>query len=69
MLRVSEWTIYNLIKSNRSFPGLNIGLRKKFVVERERLQEWMKKRTRKLFLNERSLLTGEELLAKGVKRA
>jgi predicted DNA-binding transcriptional regulator AlpA len=50
LMRVSEWTVYSIIKTDRSFPFLNIGAKKKFVVDQTRLAEWMNDRT-----NERSL--------------
>jgi predicted DNA-binding transcriptional regulator AlpA len=49
MMRVSDWSIYNMIKSDPKFPALNIGVKKKFVVDRVRLNEWLKNRS-----NERS---------------
>lgn len=49
MMRVSDWTIYNMIKSDPKFPALNIGVKKKFVVDRVRLADWLKNRS-----NERS---------------
>ena len=41
---VSEWTIYNLIKNPRGFPVLNVGLKKKYVIDREKFFQWLEAR-------------------------
>jgi len=70
MLRVSDWTIYNIIKTDKSFPCLNIGLKKKFVIESSKLNEWLSKRTKRLLQIENNIPTGEALLrVKGVANA
>ncbi len=65
MLRVSQWTTYNLIKTDPTFPYLNIGLKKKLVIDRARLEVWMQARTNLLFQQERSIPSGTELLKAG----
>ena len=45
MIRVSQWSIYHMIKNNKEFPYLNVGVKKKFVIDREKLAIWMKSRT------------------------
>lgn len=70
MLRVSDWTIYNLIKTDPTFPHLNIGIRKKLVIESSKLGDWTKRRSRNLFLIERNLPTTNQLLnTKGTSNA
>jgi predicted DNA-binding transcriptional regulator AlpA len=67
MLRVSDWTIYNIIKTDRSFPYLNIDLKKKLVIENAKLSDWLSKRTKRLLQIESNIPTGEALLrVKGV---
>lgn len=50
MMRLSEWSIYNMIKTDKMFPCLNVGVKKKFVIDRARLTKWLQARA-----NERSL--------------
>lgn len=44
IMRVSEWTIYSLIKSDTTFPFLNIGRKKKFVVDNSNFRIWLNDR-------------------------
>lgn len=46
MLRVSQWTIYHLIKTDPTFPSLNVGIKKKFVVRAEELERWLAQRSK-----------------------
>jgi excisionase family DNA binding protein len=62
MLKISQWTLYSLIKNDRTFPSLNIGVKKKFVIKAEGLEKWMEDRSKMLFLKERGLLSGPDLL-------
>lgn len=64
MMRVSDWTIYNIIKTDRTFPAVNIGLKKRFVIDRERLPIWLEKRTKNIFLKENFLPLPEEMFSK-----
>lgn len=61
-LRVSLWTIYSLVKTDPSFPYLNIGLKKKLVIDRVRLEEWMKVRSKYLTRTERNIPSSNDLL-------
>lgn len=70
MLRVSDWTIYSLIKTDPTFPYINIGIKKKLVVESARLSEWMARRSRRLLLAEKNIPTASQLLSpKGAMNA
>lgn len=62
MLNVSLWTVYNIIKYDPTFPYTNIGFKKKLVIEREKLNSWMEKRSQKLFFDNNQVLTGKQLL-------
>lgn len=45
MLRVSQWTVYHLIKTDPTFPSLNVGIKKKFVVKAAELEQWLTNRS------------------------
>ena len=44
MMRISQWSIYHMIKNDKSFPYLNVGVKKKFIIDREKLATWIKSR-------------------------
>ena len=45
--KICQRTIYDLIKTDPSFPYINVGLKKKYMIDREKLEAWIEKRTRK----------------------
>ena len=47
MFNISDWTLYQFIKSDPTFPYFNVGMKKKFVIEPDSLKVWMQMRTRK----------------------
>jgi hypothetical protein len=62
MLGVSHWTIYKLIEFDPTFPAHNIGVKKKFVVNRINLFAWMDSKTKRRALERKRLPSGEQLL-------
>lgn len=44
---VSDWTIYRFIKTEPTFPYLNVGLKKKFVINEDSFLMWMEERTKR----------------------
>jgi predicted DNA-binding transcriptional regulator AlpA len=44
---ISGWTLYRFIKTDPSFPYLNVGLRKKFVIRESSFLSWMEERTKR----------------------
>jgi predicted DNA-binding transcriptional regulator AlpA len=62
MMRVSQWTIYSIIKTDRTFPVSNIGLKKKFVIDRTKLTQWLERKTKRTFLADSHLPFPEDLL-------
>lgn len=40
-MNVSSWSVYHLIKFDPKFPAINIGIKKKYVVDRNRLELWI----------------------------
>ena len=47
MFHVSDWTLYQLIRTDPSFPALNVGIKKKFVIEPNSLDAWFKNRSKR----------------------
>lgn len=60
MFCISQWAIYNLIKSDVNFPFINVGLRKKYLIPLKEFESWLYHRSR----NERPPQV-EELLKMG----
>jgi predicted DNA-binding transcriptional regulator AlpA len=54
MLRISQWTVYHLIKTDPSFPSMNVGIKKKFVVRTQELMSWMEGRAKSLTSRDQS---------------
>ena len=44
---VSDWTIYRFIKTEPTFPYLNVGLKKKFVINEDSYLRWVEERTKR----------------------
>ncbi len=40
-MQISYWSVYSLIKKDPKFPALNVGIRKKYVIDRKRLENWI----------------------------
>jgi len=59
---ISDWTLYRFIKIDPSFPYLNVGIKKKFVINEDAFRAWMEDRTKKERNHYFHLPTGEELL-------
>lgn len=43
-MNISEWSIYNLIHRDPTFPYINIGVTKKYVIDASRLNQWLENR-------------------------
>lgn len=62
MFGISQWLIYHHIKSDPTFPYVNVGFKKKLLIELKPLEEWIYKRSRKEVEQNFSLPTAQELL-------
>jgi predicted DNA-binding transcriptional regulator AlpA len=62
MYGISIWTIYELIKTDPTFPYRNIGIKKKLLVNTEELEIWMEKRTKKERQIEMQIPSADDLL-------
>ncbi len=62
MYGISQWLIYHHIKNDPTFPFLNVGIKKKLLIELKVFEEWLALRTRKQVQQEFNLPTAQELL-------
>jgi predicted DNA-binding transcriptional regulator AlpA len=62
MYGISQWLIYHHIKLDPTFPSVNVGVKKKFLIEIAQLDAWIHKRSKKQVEKNFNLPTVEELL-------
>lgn len=65
LYKICARSIYELIKSDPEFPYVNVGLKKKYMVDRMKFEEWLISRTRKEQNSNFKLQRPEELVKKG----
>ena len=62
MYGISQWLIYHHIKTDPTFPYVNVGIKKKLLIELKSFDEWLFARSKKQVLENFNLPTAEELL-------
>ncbi len=62
---LSKYTIYGLIKSDPTFPCLNIGPKKNYRIPLDLLNAWIQQRFREKQYQEMSLPSASQLLSIG----
>lgn len=62
MYGISQWLIYHHIKTDPTFPFVNVGIKKKLLIEPKAFEEWLSSRTRKQIHQDFNLPTAKELL-------
>lgn len=62
MIGVSPWTLYKMIKEDPTFPAINVGRKKKYVVHLERLNLWLGRAERKIVVLAPLAPSSEELI-------
>lgn len=62
MYGISQWLIYHHIKSDPTFPFVNVGLKKKLLIELKEFDGWLYKRTRKQIGQDFNLPTAQDLM-------
>ncbi len=45
ILMMSKWSVYQLIKTDPHFPYSNVGIKKKLLIDKTKLESWSLKRT------------------------
>ena len=58
---LTKYIVYQTIKIDPSFPALNLGPKKKFMIDVERFTEWLSRRTA-FTTNNTGVPTGSDLL-------
>jgi hypothetical protein len=59
---ISDWILYRFIKTDPTFPYLNVGLKKKFVINEVSFRTWMEERTKRERSRFFHIPSGEDLL-------
>ena len=62
MYGISQWLIYHHIKPDPTFPFVNVGIKKKLLIEPKAFEEWLSSRTRKQIHQDFNLPSARELL-------
>lgn len=62
MFGISQWLIYAHIKSDPTFPYVNVGLKKKLLIDITKFDEWILKRSKTEVEQNFNLPTAQELL-------
>ncbi|MCM2351930.1 MAG: hypothetical protein NDI69_18100 [Bacteriovoracaceae bacterium] len=62
MFGISQWLIYAHIKSDPTFPYVNVGLKKKLLIDIVKFEEWILKRSKTEVEQNFNLPTAQELL-------
>ena len=60
--KICQRTIYDLIKTDSSFPYINVGLKKKYMIDKEKLEASIEKRTRRERQNHFKLAKPQDLI-------
>ena len=47
MYGISQWLLYHHIKTDPTFPCINVGARKKYLINPNQLEEWIANKSRK----------------------
>lgn len=62
MYGISIWLLYLHVKTDPKFPVVNIGVKKKFVIDPAEFEIWLNSKTKKFRLTEHNLPSSDELL-------
>jgi len=62
MFGISSWLIYHHIKTDPTFPVVNVGIKKRFLIEPTQFEAWVEEKTKKFKQAEHRLISSAELL-------
>ena len=65
MYGISPWLLYHHIKTDPTFPFVNVGIKKKLLIELEKLEKWITERSRKSHSERHNLPNSNELMEVG----
>lgn len=66
MYGINQWLIYHHIKSDPTFPFVNVGVKKRFLINIERFDSWLENRSKKHVLESHNLPSSNELMEVGL---
>lgn len=62
MYGISQWLIYGHVKNDPTFPYVNVGMKKKLLIDIKQFERWIHKRTKRQVEENFNLPTAQELL-------
>lgn len=62
MYGISQWLIYDHIKSDPTFPSVNVGLKKRLLIRLEHFDKWLNDRSHKQVLETHNLPSSSDLI-------
>lgn len=62
MYGISQWLLYSHIKSDPSFPVVNVGIKKKYLIDLVQFDLWLKRKSGKDTEDKFNLPSSSELL-------
>jgi hypothetical protein len=62
MYGISSWLIYHHIKTDPTFPVVNVGIKKRFLIDPLRFEAWLEIKTKRFQQAEHNLISSDELL-------
>lgn len=62
MYGISQWLLYHHIKNDPTFPYVNVGVKKRLLINPEKLEAWLTNRTMAQTYEGHNLPTLKELL-------
>ena len=66
MYGINQWLLYHHIKSDPTFPFVNVGVKKRFLINIERFDSWLENRSKKHVLESHNLPSSNELMEVGL---
>lgn len=61
MYGISQWLIYDHIKSDSTFSSVNVGIKKRFLIQIEQFDKWLMERSHRQVLEMHNLPSSSEL--------
>lgn len=62
MFGISQWLLYHHAKTDAAFPVVNVGVKKKFLIDPKLLANWIENKTKKFKEAEHNLISSAALL-------
>ena len=62
MFGISQWLLYHHAKTDATFPVVNVGVKKKFLIDPKILANWIENKTKNFKEAEHNLISSAALL-------